>query len=173
MLEKGSYVIYGSNGVCRVTDIRSETMYKKVRTYYVLESVNDLGATIYVPVDNEALLARMRKIPDREEILKMLDALKDEIISWEPDNRLRAEQFNGILDRCDLWELLALIRTIREKRRELASENKKLSATDDSALKRAEKIINGEFGFVLSIPQEEVPAFIAERLSIKQAWQQS
>ena len=167
MLEKGSYVIFGSNGVCRVTDIRSETMYRKVRTYYVLESVNDPGATIYVPVDNEALLARMRKIPDREEILKMLDALKDEIISWEPDNRLRAEQFNGILDRCDLWELLALIRTIREKRRRLAAENKKLGSSDDNALKRAEKIINGEFGFALSIPPEEVPAYIVARLGVE------
>ena len=167
MLEKGSYVIFGSNGVCRVTDIRSETMYRKVRTYYVLESVNDPGATIYVPVDNEALLAQMRKIPDREEILKMLDALKDEIISWEPDNRLRAEQFNGILDRCGLWELLALIRTIREKRRRLAAENKKLGSSDDNALKRAEKIINGEFGFALSIPPEEVPAYIVVRLGVE------
>ena len=92
MFEKDSYVIYGGNGVCRVVDIRRETMYKKTKTYYVLESVNDPGATIYVPVDNEALLARMQKIPDRDEILQMLDALKDETIPWEPDNRLRAEQ---------------------------------------------------------------------------------
>ena len=167
MLEKGSYVIYGSNGVCRVTDIRSETMYKKARTYYVLESVNDPGARVYVPVDNEALLARMRKIPDREEILIMLDALKDEMFCWEPDNRLRAEQFGAILDRCDQRELLVLICTIREKRRRLAAEKKKLGSSDDNALKRAEKIINGEFGFALSIPPEEVPAFIAERLSRK------
>lgn len=168
MLEKGSFVIYGGNGVCRVTDIRSETMYKTTRTYYVLESVNDPGATIYVPVDNEALLARMRKIPDREEILIMLDALKDEMFSWEPDNRLRAEQFGAILDRCDQRELLVLICTIREKRREIAAENKKLSASDDSALKRAEKIINGEFGFALSIPPEDVPGFIFARLLEKE-----
>ena len=165
MLEKDSYVIYGGNGVCRVTDIRKETMFKTTQTYYILESVNDPGATIYVPVDNEALLARMRKIPDRNEILQMLDALKNEAIPWERDNRLRAEQFNGILDRCDQRELLALIRTIWEKRRELAAENKKISASDDSALKRAEKIINGEFGFALSIVPEDVPAFIADRLA--------
>lgn len=164
MLKKDSYVIYGGNGVCRVTDIRKETMFKTTQTYYILESVNDSGSTIYVPVDNEALLTRMRKIPDRDEILKMLDALKTKVIPWERDNRLRAEQFNRILDRCDQRELLALIRTIREKRRELAAENKKLSESDDSAMKRAEKIINGEFGFALSIPPAEVPAFIKERL---------
>ena len=167
MLEKGSYVIYGGNGVCRVTDIRSETMYKTTRNYYVLESVNDPGTTIYVPVDNEALLARMRKIPDRDEILMMLDALKDESFSWEPDNHLRAEQFGEILDRCDQRELLVLICTIREKRRTLAAENKKLGSSDDSALKRAEKIINGEFGFALSIPPEEVPAYIVARLGVE------
>lgn len=168
MLEKDSYVIYGGYGVCRVTDIRKETMFKTTQTYYILESVSDSRSTIYVPVDNEALLARMRKIPDRDEILKMLDALKTEAIPWERDNRLRAEQFNRILDRCDQRELLVLIRTIWEKRREMAAQNKKLSASDDSAMKSAEKIINGEFGFALSIPPEDVPGFISARLLEKE-----
>ena len=168
MLEKDSYVIYGGNGVCRVADIRSETMYRKTQSYYILESVNDPGSTIYVPVGNETLLARIRKIPDREEILQMLDVLKHDAMRWEPDNRLRAELFNGVLDRCDQRELLALIRMIWEKRRELAAENKKLGSSDDNVLKRAEKIINDEFGFALSIASEEVPAFISARLNKKE-----
>lgn len=57
-----------------------------------------------------------------------------------------------------------LIRTIRKKRKELEKQNKKLSASDDNALKKAEKIINGEFGFALSILPEEVPDFIAKNL---------
>ncbi len=55
-------------------------------------------------------------------------------------------------------------RTIRKKRKELEKQNKKLSASDDNALKKAEKIINGEFGFALSILPEEVPDFIAKNL---------
>lgn len=167
MLEKDSYVIYGCNGVCRVSDIRCETMYKKTQTYYILESVNDPGSTIYIPADNEALLSRMQRIPDRDEILRMLDVMKDNTIPWEQDNHLRAALFNGILDRCDRQELLTLIRTLREKRENLAAENKKLSASDDNALKRAEKTINDVFGFALSIAPEEVPAYIAAYLRVE------
>ena len=165
MLEKGSYVIYAGNGVCRVSDIRSETMYRKTQNYYILTPVDDPGSRIYVPTGNEVLLARMRQIPSREEILRMLDGLKEDELPWENDNRLRGEQFGAILDRCDQRELLALIRTIRKKRGELALENKKLGTSDDNALKKAEKIINGEFGFALSIPPKDVPSFITEILS--------
>ena len=164
MLEKDSYIIYGGNGVCRVKDIRREKMYGKPQTYYILAPVEDPGAVIYVPADNEALLARMRKIPGREEILRLLAGLKEEELPWEKDSRLRAEQFDAILDRCDQRELLVLIHTVRNRRRELARQNKRLAAADDNALKRAEKIINGEFAFSLSVPPEEVPAFIAGQL---------
>ena len=44
-------------------------------------------------------------------------------------------------------------------------QNKKICTADDNALKRAEKIINGEFGFALSMAPEDVPAFIADRLA--------
>ena len=165
MWEKDSYIIYGGNGVCRVTDVRSEKMYGKKQTYYVLSPVDSPGSMIFVPTDNAALTARMRKIPGREEILRLLDGLKEETLPWEKDSRLRAEQFDEILDRCDQRELLVLICTIWNKRRELARQSKKLATSDDSALKRAEKIINGEYGFALSVTPEEVPAFIADYLS--------
>ena len=35
---------------------------------------------------------------------------------------------------------------------------------EEAALKRAEKIINAEHGFALSVAPEEVPAFMAARL---------
>ncbi len=122
---------------------------------------------------DHAVLCGMKSLyqaarPARDEILKMPDGLKNEKIPREQDNRLRAELFGGIPGRGDRMELLALIRTLREKRAELAREAGKMSASDDNVLKKAEKIINGEFGLALSIPPEEVPAFIAARLHTEQ-----
>ncbi|MCR5782164.1 MAG: CarD family transcriptional regulator [Clostridia bacterium] len=165
MPEKDSYVVYGDNGVCHITDICSETMFNKTRTYYILKPVNTPGSIIHVPADNETLLARMRMIPDKNEILKLIDDLKEERIPWEKNNRLRSEIFSDILNRGNQKEMLVLIRTIWEKRKNLAAENKKLGASDDSALKKAEKTINEEFGFVLSVEPKDVPSFIAARLS--------
>ena len=169
MLEKDSYIFYGGNGVCRIADIRQERMFGNSQTYYVLMPVDTPGALIFVPADNRVLLSRMREIPCREAIMEMLDGLKGHELHLEKDNRLRAEQLDAILDRCDQRELLLLIHTIWTKRRELSKQNRKLCTADENALKRAEKIINGELGFALSLPPEEVPAFIAEQLSDRES----
>ena len=164
MAEKGSCIIYGSNGVCRVTDIRSEKLYGKQQTYYILPPVNNPGAVIYVPTDNEALLSRMKEIVGPEEILTLIGGLKEDEMPWEPDNRLRTELFDGVISRGDRRELLLMIRTLYLRRVTLAGQKKRLGAADEAALKRAEKLINDEFSYALSIPPEDVPAFIRDQL---------
>lgn len=164
MAEKGSYIIYGSNGVCRVTDIRSERQYGRQQTYYILTPVGNPGSVIYVPADNEALLSKMKQIVRPEEILAILSGLKDEEMPWETDNRLRAELFDGVIARGDRRELLLMIRTLYLRRIHLAEQKKRLGTADENALKRAEKLINDEFSFALSIAPEEVPAFIRDQL---------
>lgn len=164
MTEIGSYIIYGSNGVCRVTDVRSEKLYGKQQTYYILTPVSNPGAVIYVPADNEALLGRMKEIVCPEEIRSLIAGLKDEELPWETDNRVRSETFDGIISRGDRRELLLLIRTVYRRKLFLSEQKKKLGTADENALKRAEKLINDEFSFALSIPPEEVPEYIRDQL---------
>ena len=166
MAEKGSYIIYGSNGVCRVTDIRREKLYGKQQTYYILTPVGNPGSVIYVPADSEALLSKMKQIVCPEEILAILSGLKDEEMPWEADNRLRAELFDGLIARGDRRELLLMIRTLYLRRVRLAEQKKRLGSADENALKRAEKLINDEFSFALSIAPEDVPAYIRDRLLV-------
>ncbi len=164
MTEIGSYIIYGGNGVCRVTDKRSERLYGKQQTYYILTPVGNPGAVIYVPADNDALLGRMKEIVCPEEIASLIDGLKDEELPWEPDNRARGEMYDAVIARGDRRELLLLIRTVYRRKLTLSEQKKKLGSMDENALKRAEKLINDEFAFALSIPPEEVPDFIRDRL---------
>ena len=164
MTEIGSYIIYGGNGVCRVTDVRSEKLYGKQQTYYILTPVGNPGAVIYVPADNEALLGRMKEIVCPEEILSLIAGLKDEELPWESDNRVRGEMYDAVIARGDRRELLLLIRTVYRRKLFLSEQKKKLGAVDENALKRAEKLINDEFSFALSIAPEDVPAFIRDQL---------
>ena len=71
---KNDYVHYGAYGVCRVEDLRSMRFGpgEPLREYYVLRSVDQHGADIYVPADNAALTARMRPVLSREEIDRLL-----------------------------------------------------------------------------------------------------
>ena len=61
-----------------------------------------------------------------------------------------------------------MIRCIYEKKRELARQGKKLSVTDTTTLRSAEKLVEEEFAWVLDLDPEEVPAFIRKRLHIQE-----
>ena len=46
----------------------------------------------------------------------------------------------------------------------LSSQEKKFHSADERVFKEAERILFGEFGFVLGIHPSEVPAFIDDRI---------
>ncbi len=160
MPDIGSYVIYGANGICIVKDKRKEKLCGTKNEYYILSPVDSNNSTIYVPADNSALVAKMKSILSKNEIISLIADIGDDEISWQSDNKLRKEEFGRILDKGDRKELLKLIKCIYLKKKELNSSNKKLWAADEAALKRAEKIINAEFSLVLEISPEDVPSFI-------------
>jgi hypothetical protein len=53
-------IVYGTQGVCRITEIEEKTIGGVKKSYYVLKPVHDNGATIYAPTNNEAVLKKMR-----------------------------------------------------------------------------------------------------------------
>ena len=160
MPDIGSLVIYGSNGICRITDKRKEKLCGTKNEYYVLTPVDNAGAMIFVPADNEALLAKMKNILSENDIISLIKSIDDNELWWIDDSKKRNELFSVILENGDRTELLRLIKCIYLKRKELSSTGKKLWLSDENTLKKAEKIINAEFSMVLGISPEEVEQFI-------------
>lgn len=165
MLSTGSYVIYGSNGICRITDKRQEKLCGTKKEYYVLTPADNPGSMIFVPCDNEELISRIKSLLSKEEILALIKSIGENDIAWINDNKKRLEVFSGIVDGGDRSELLKLIKCIYLKRKEFSANNKKLWQADENILKRAEKIINAEFSLVMEIPAENVPMFIESHLT--------
>ena len=63
MFTVGDAVVYGTQGVCRISEITEMTVAKVVRSYYVLVPVYSEKTTLYVPVDNEEVVkSRMRPV---------------------------------------------------------------------------------------------------------------
>lgn len=160
MLELGSYVIYGDNGVCLVADKRKEKFAGVIREYYILKPQNNEGATLFVPTDNEDLLGQMRSILSKEEIMEIIHSLPGDEIPWEENNKVRGELYNDLFSRGDRRELLLLIKSLYNHREERKEEGKKLWTIDENAMKHAESLVYEEFGTVLGIPQEDVVEFI-------------
>ena len=164
MLELGSYVIYGDNGVCLVADKRKEKFAGVIREYYILKPQGNEGATLFVPADNEELISKMRSILSKEEIMDIIHSLPQEDLEWEENNKVRGEYYNKVFEEGDRRELLILIKALYNHKKDRKEEGKKLWTIDENAMKHAEALVDEEFGTVIGIPQEEVVDFIVSEV---------
>ncbi len=166
MYQIGETVLYGTEGVCRIAGLQEMKFGGQRARYYVLKPVYRDGATIYVPLDNERLLERMRRVLSAEEIDAILRSVTQEELPWIEDPNERKMTYSKILTAGDRREVVRLIRTLYLRRQNLVSCGKHLRSSDDQLLRDAEKLLNDEFALVLNIPQHEVPEYIRSRVEV-------
>ena len=166
--EVGQYVVSGNNGICVVDSIEPMSFAAEMpkEMYYVLRQNRNRATCFFVPLKNESLTSKMREPMQKEDIEDMLMGLSDEDVKWVADRRNRVEYFKSILHEGVNEKLLNMIICIYEQRRKLIHNGKKLSVTDSTTLKSAEKLVEEEFGWVLGIDSEEVSKYIRKRLHI-------
>ena len=162
----GEYVSYGINGMCNIEDIRPMQLSQSVEKmmYYILLAESNPKSTIFVPVNNQKLVSKMRELMTKDEINAMLVRMKDRTLEWEKDVRFRTESFHEILNNGVNQDLILMIRCLHRKRQELVQLGKKLPARDSNTLKTAERLVEEEFAHVLHIKCEEVSDYIRDVL---------
>lgn len=167
--EKSDYIVYDNAGVCLIEDITAKKFdyWNSERLCYVLRPIGNPGAFVYVPVDNEKLTGKMRRIMSKEEIDALLDNVRTQYIIWPDDRRIRMERFKEILSAKNQQDMLMLATCIYAKKKELAACGRKLSSSDEMILKETERFVNEEFSFSLNLSKGQVMAYIQERLSLK------
>ena len=162
----GEYVSYGINGMCNIEDIRPMQLSQSVEKmmYYILRPESNPKSTIFVPVNNQKLVSKMRELMTKDEINAMLVRMKDRTLEWEKDVRFRTESFHEILSNGVNQDLILMIRCLHRKRQELVQLGKKLPVRDSNTLKTAERLVEEEFAHVLHIKCEEVSDYIRDVL---------
>ncbi|MGI5856767.1 MAG: CarD family transcriptional regulator [Candidatus Merdivicinus sp.] len=163
-----STVLYGTHGVCRITGTTSRKFGDREALYYVLEPVYGGSSTIFVPVDNPTLAAKMRRVLSAEEIYRIIRAMPDEELIQVDDSAQRRETYNGILRSGDRMKLVQLIKTLYCRQQERREQRKKPCAEDERFMKEAEKMLYEEFAYVLNIRQDQVLPFILEQIQIEE-----
>ena len=160
----GEFVVYGTNGVCRIEDITMRSLGSAIppRKYYILTQLKN-SSTIYVPYEGQS--AKMRYPVTSDEIARMIVASKDLDLPWNFDRKARTARFHEILTAGVGVDLLLMIRCIQSQKEELAKTKKKLSNTDSDLLFTAQSILEDEFSFVLGIPACKVKEYIISHLS--------
>ncbi len=164
MFKVDDVVLYGSEGVCRITEITDKNFGRGPEKYYVLKPVYKALSTVFVPAGNEALVSRMHSVLSRDEVNRFIDGLPNEKLPWIEDENERKAKYKEILDSGDRCGLACVIGTIFHRRKALQASGKKLHLCDERAFKDAEKMLYDEFAYVLNISPDDVPAYIRSRI---------
>ena len=157
MFKIGNRVVYRSEGVCVVSDIRKESfgMIGREEDYYILTPVSDKKSTVFVPVNNDKLVGFMRRLMSAEEIMKMITELKDERLEWIVESRARTAAYREVLALGDRRQLIMLVNTLYEKSEEQKTAGKKVPSGDISCLRRAQSLLYEEFCATTDIGSED------------------
>ena len=163
---KGDFVVYGTNGICKIDDVQKMTfpMEKEEHTYYVLKPKGNSASILFVPEHREELVSKMRYVLKKDEIDNILLGTSESNVKWIDDRNSRNNYFKKILSEGKPEEFLELIRCILERKAILAENGKKLSLADEAILSSAEKLVREEFSFVLGISEDGVTEYIKDKM---------
>ena len=144
-------IVYGAQGVCKITGTEEKTISGKKKTYFVLKPVEDKCSTIFVPTDNELVCKKMRRLLTKDQIHQLIDAMPQENAVWVENENERKELYRNILAKGDHLELIQMIKSIYAHKKEREAQGKRLHMSDEHFFKDAEQILYNEFRYVLSL----------------------
>lgn len=156
-------VLYGANGACKINDIERRDQ----GDYYILTPVHKDRTKYLVPVDNEALVSRMRPMPSQHAIKECIRKAAKTEPEWIDDNSERKEHAKEIISRGNEYELLVLARAFHLHKEHVAEIGKKTTTSDSNILRSAQDHIRDEFSVVFDIDPEEVDDFIGRQAGAK------
>ena len=112
MIKVHDMVLYGVHGVCRVEEQVSRRVGGREMQYFLLKPVYEKNSSVYVPLKNEALMAKMKRILSAEEIDELIRTMPDEELLWIESETERRRLFQEILNSGDREQLIRLIKTL-------------------------------------------------------------
>ena len=158
MFNKGDYVVYGMNGVCRVADIKEENFSGKRSLYYILEPAIEPNSVIYAPTENGKV--NIRALSTEEEIQNVLNIISSATPEWEENDRVREEGFKNTLRSGVLTDIALMAKSLYLHKLILIENGRKLRISDANALKSAEEFVLCEFAQVMGTTREEALEYI-------------
>ena len=166
MFSVNDYVVYGSEGVCRVESIGHPEISGLDRTkeYYTLSPVYRCGK-IYTPVDSSI---HMRSVMSKNQVDELISGINDISCDLDvpKDAKLANIYYRELVRSYECRNLISVIKYVVAKQQSCAAEKRNLPAVDMKFYKLAEEMLYNEFGFVLGIEPKEVKGYISENCEI-------
>lgn len=160
MFSCGDRVLYGAHGVCNIVALEKRMVDRKQVEYYVLEPLGQPGAKYYVPTQNQAAVAKLRKIMTSVELNELLHSDEIQKDTWIPDENQRKNHYRTLINSGDRAALISMVHTLHRHKAAQAATGRKFHLCDENFLRDAEKLLNSEFSLVLNIQPNQVRDYV-------------
>ena len=163
MFSKDEVIIYGSYGVCRITEITKKEFKGAMVDYYVLNPIFNPTSTIFVPAGNEALQKKMHKAFCRNEALELIKSIPQVQPIWIEHENSRKTIYSDILTRRERTEIIGLIMALHIHQSRQIEKKRRLHISDQRFLNEAQKTLCEELAFALGMAPDDIPALIKSK----------
>ncbi len=161
----GEHIVYKKHCVYEIVDIKEEKICGVKKTYYVLKSVYDDRAAVYVPTDSEVLVSQMTAPFTYDEAISCIDESKGAEVIWKEVTAERFRYFDELMEEDLLPRIISAYFLLSAQKEEALKARKKFFAHDERTMQAALKLICEAFAFSLGIRKDAVVPFICERLA--------
>ncbi len=170
MFQVDDIVVYGRNGVCRITDIGtiSMSMADSHKLYYTLKPLFGHDAVLYVPVDREGSV--MRPVMTQEQAKELISEIPDIECVFSANEREREAQYKEALRTGDSRELVKIIKLLYGRKQARIRQGKKMTSVDERYFNQAQERLYEELGYALDITKDKVESYIADNIVAAGKW---
>lgn len=164
MFSVNEKIHYGGSGVCVIQEIATMRFGRTREKYYVLKPVYQNASVIYVPVENQQLVSKMRPVLSREEVDRLIEGMAEIPTAWEEDPQARKASFDALLRSNECRSLIVIIKTLHAQKQRRQADGKTLHVADETYLREAQRLLYDEFAGALEIQPTQVHAYIQSKL---------
>jgi RNA polymerase-interacting CarD/CdnL/TRCF family regulator len=151
----GETIIEPTNGICVMKGMRRMTVDGKEMTVYIFDAHN---AQVYVPVE-QVEKRNIRRPMSREEVKKVLAALKTPVATSRGDARLQYQNYREIMKSGDPIKITRLLRDLY-----ILDEADDLKGKEKEIMEQAKKFLCDEIAYVRDQSKIQVMESINEAL---------
>ena len=153
MFKVNDTVIYGSVGLCTVSEIKKIDFNGTETEYYILLPEAN-KSTIYVPRSKED--GRLRELLTKEEAQDLLSRAGSLEALWEQNNISRKITFQEYMKTGNALIIARILKGMYINSKERERQNKKIHVSDSKITAEAERSLFGELAKVLERTTEDI-----------------
>ena len=165
MFQIGDLLFYGTNGVCRVSEICSSPFDSTdTRSFYKLTPISEHSTlVIYTPIDNDRVV--MRPLISKDEAEALIARLKDIEKVAVAVEKYRKDAYREAIREGAPEGFVQIIKTVRARREVFRKTRRRVPDLDNDFEFTAKNCLYGELCTVLGIPREEIHRIVTESIA--------